>query len=293
MLFFSLKVPYNHGPVAREVYLARVIVTGVSGRMGSAILRFVRDDDELVLAGATARKGSASVGLDAGLAARLGPMEVEVVEDLARALDNAKPKVDVVIDFTVAEASVQHARLCAERKVALVVGSTGFSSDDKAAVAQAAQQTAIVMAPNMSVGVTLMLRLVAEAAKVLGPAFDAEVVELHHRMKKDAPSGTALRLAEVVADTYGRMGQHQALRTSREGVVGERGRNEVGVQSLRGGDIVGEHTVFFLGEGERLEVTHRATSRDNFAAGAVRAARWVAGKPPGLYDMLDVLSLRT
>jgi 4-hydroxy-tetrahydrodipicolinate reductase len=273
--------------------IIRVVVTGVSGRMGSSIVRFVRDDDEMQLVGATDKKGSPSVGLDAGLAAHLGPLEVEVVDELPRAFDRApEKKVDVVVDFTSAEGSVEHARICAEHSTALVVGSTGFSIDDKAKIAECSKRVPMVMAPNMSVGVTLMLRLVGEAAAVLGPRFDAEVVELHHRQKRDAPSGTAIRLAEVVADAYAKLGQHQELRSSREGHLGARTQNEIGVQSLRGGDVVGEHTVFFLGEGERLELTHRATSRDTFASGAVRAARWVVGRPAGLYDMLDVLGLR-
>jgi len=268
----------------------KVVVTGCSGRMGSSIVRFVRDEDEMQLVAATDKKGSPSIGLDAGLAARLGPLEAEVFDDLDRALTAVK-NADVVIDFTAAEASVAHAAVCAKHGVALVVGSTGFSAQDKAAVAQAASKVPVVMAPNMSVGVTLMLKLVAEAAQILGPKFEPEIVELHHRKKRDAPSGTAVRLAEVVADTLAKVGERPALRMAREGMVGERTANEIGVVALRGGDVVGEHTVFFLGDGERLELTHRATNRDTFASGAVRAARWVVGRKPGLYDMMDVLGL--
>ena len=260
--------------------------------MGSALLRFIREDDSLELVGATDRLGSPAIGLDAGLAARLGALEVEVRDDLRPVLAPGPKQPQVVIDFTSAEASVRHAQLCAEHGVALVVGSTGFSVDDKSQITLAASKIPTVMAPNMSVGVSLLLRLVGEAAKVLGPGFDAEIMELHHRLKKDAPSGTALRLGEVIADAYGKAGSRQALRTSREGAVGERTRSEIGVIGLRGGDVVGEHSVFFLGNGERLELTHRATSRDTFASGAVRAAQWVVGKPTGLYDMLDVLGLR-
>jgi 4-hydroxy-tetrahydrodipicolinate reductase len=269
------------------------IVTGCSGRMGSAILRLLREDDELELVGATDRKGSPGIGLDAGLVARLGRFEVEVCDGLERSFAAAPKPAQVVIDFTSAEASAEHARVCAERGVALVVGSTGFSAADKAAVAQASQKVPVVMAPNMSVGVTLMLQLAEEAARILGPRFEPEIVELHHRLKKDAPSGTALRLAEVVAEALAGQGDRPALRTAREGNVGERPRGEIGVVAVRGGDVVGEHTVFFLGDGERLELTHRATSRDTFAAGALRAARWVVGKPAGLYDMRDVLGLKS
>ena len=271
--------------------MVRVAVTGVSGRMGSALLRFVREDEGMELVGATDRPGSPAIGLDAGLAARLGALEVEVHDDLRSVLTGPR-QPQVVIDFTSAEASVRHAQLCAESGVALVVGSTGFSVEDKSQITGAAAKVPTVMAPNMSVGVSLLLRLVGEAAQVLGPGFDAEVLELHHRLKKDAPSGTALRLGEVVADAYAKAGAPQAVRTAREGAVGERTRSEIGIMGLRGGDVVGEHTVYFLGNGERLELTHRATSRDTFAAGAVRAAHWVVGKPAGLYDMLDVLGLR-
>lgn len=272
--------------------MVHVVITGCSGRMGSAILRLVRDEEALQLAGATDRKGSPSIGLDAGLVARLGPLEIEVVDDLSRCLAGVKARPAVVIDFTSPEASLAHARACAAAGVALVVGSTGFTAEAKAQVAQVATTIPVVMAPNMSVGVTLMLRLVAEAARILGPRFEPELMEIHHRHKKDAPSGTALRLAEVVADALATQESRPALRTAREGLVGERTRDEIGVMALRGGDVVGEHTVFFLGDGERLEITHRATSRDTFAAGAVRAAQWVATRPPGLYDMLDVLGLQ-
>ena len=272
--------------------MVHVVITGCSGRMGSAILRFVRDEDELTLSGATDRKGAPSIGLDAGLVARLGPLEVEVMDDLAHCLSALKARPAVVIDFTSPEASVEHARICAAAGVALVVGSTGFSPEAKAQIAQAATRIPVVMAPNMSVGVTLMLRLVAEATKILGPRFEPEVMEIHHRHKKDAPSGTALRLAEVIAEARKTEHSKPAPRTAREGQVGERTPHEIGVMALRGGDVVGEHTVFFLGDGERLEVTHRATSRDTFATGAVRAGQWVATRPAGLYDMLDVLGLQ-
>lgn len=272
--------------------MVRVVVTGCSGRMGSSIVRFVRDADEMEIVAATDRPGSASIGLDVGLASRLGPLEAQVFDDLAPALASLKQRPDVVIDFTSAEASVHHAALCKAAGIALVVGSTGFTSEDRTRVAEAAESIPVVMAPNMSVGVSLLLRLVSEAAAVLGPDFEAEVLELHHSLKKDAPSGTALRLAEVVANALARQGHGRALRASREGLVGERPASEIGLASVRGGDVVGEHTVFFFGEGERIELTHRATSRDTFAAGAVRAARWVVGRQPGLFDMLDVLGLR-
>jgi len=197
---------------------------------------------------------------------------------------------DVVVDFTTFEASAACAEACARAGVALVIGSTGFTPEARARVAAAARQVPIVLSPNMSVGVNAMFELVRRAAAALGDAYDVEIVEMHHRMKKDAPSGTAVRLAEIAAEALGR-DPRADLRFQRAGMIGERPPREIGVQTLRGGDVVGEHTVLFAGAGERLEITHRATSREQFARGAVRAASWVVGKPPGLYDMRHVLGL--
>ncbi|QDE99626.1 4-hydroxy-tetrahydrodipicolinate reductase [Myxococcus xanthus] len=268
--------------------MIRTVITGITGRMGSTLLRLARDSGDLRVVGGTARPGSASVGQDAGVATRLGPVDVTVVDSLERALDAAQ--ADVVIDFTSAELSVAHAKVCAARGVALVVGSTGFTPEASASLAESAKTVPIVAAPNMSVGVNLVIRMAAELARVLGPGFDVEVLEAHHRMKKDAPSGTALRLADVLAEALGRT--QEDLTFARHGQIGARPAREIGVQTLRGGDLVGEHTVYFLGEGERIELTHRATNRDQFAAGALRAARWVAGRAPGLHDMADVLGFQ-
>jgi 4-hydroxy-tetrahydrodipicolinate reductase len=211
---------------------------------------------------------------------------VAIVDDLAKAL----PGADVVVDFTSHEASARHAEACAEAGVALVIGSTGFTPEAKARVAAAARRVPVVLSPNMSVGVNVLFELVRQAAAVLGDAYDVEIVEIHHNKKRDAPSGTAVRLGEVAAEALGR-DPKDALAYARHGILGERPPWQIGVQTLRGGDVVGEHTVYFCGEGERLELTHRATSRDQFARGAVRAARWIAGRPAGLYDMADVLGL--
>lgn len=262
----------------------RVVVTGVTGRMGSALVKAVRDAEAMVLVAGTERPGSSAVGLDVGLAARLGALEAPVVDSLDKALALG---ADVVIDFTSPEGSLEHAKACAQRGVALVVGSTGFSVDSRAEVAESARKVPVVMAPNMSVGVNLVIKIAAELARVLGDSFDVEVLEAHHRHKKDAPSGTALRLAEEIAQALGRTSKD--FRMARVGQLGERSPKEIGIQSLRGGDLVGEHTVYFIGEGERVELTHRALSREQFALGALRAARWVVGQPPGLYDMQDVL----
>ncbi|HET9553771.1 MAG TPA: 4-hydroxy-tetrahydrodipicolinate reductase, partial [Anaeromyxobacteraceae bacterium] len=217
----------------------------------------------------------------------LGPVGVIVQDDLAKAL----PGADVVIDFTSHEASVRHAELCAERGVALVIGSTGFTPAAKEKVAAAARRIPVLLSPNMSVGVNVLFELVRQAARVLGDAYDVEIVELHHKKKKDAPSGTAVWLGEVAAEALGR-DPAKDLTFERHGMIGERPAREIGLQTVRGGDIVGEHTVYFCGEGERLELTHRATAREQFARGAVRAAAWIAGRPAGLYDMADVLGFR-
>jgi len=194
----------------------------------------------------------------------------------------------VVIDFTTPEASVGHAKLCAAKKVPLVVGSTGFSAEHKSAIAECAREVPIVMSPNMSIGVNLVIEVAAQLAARLGKDFDIDVLEAHHRHKKDAPSGTAIRLAEEIAKALLR--RPEEIRSSRVGTIGERRREEIGVQALRGGDVVGEHTVYFFGDGERIELTHRASSREQFGRGALRAARWIQGKKPGLYGMTDVLA---
>ena len=266
----------------------RIVVTGAAGKMGARILNAARAESNLLVVGATERPGSPQIGLDAGLLSGAGPLEVTVSASLEEAL---RPGADVVIDFTAPGASLHHAATCAKSGVALVVGTTGFSAQAKAELAGHAREIPILMAPNMSVGVNVLSRLVAEAARALGPDYEVEIVELHHRAKKDAPSGTALHLAESAAAALG-VDPSQATVYERHGDIGARKAGTIGVQTLRGGDVVGDHTVYFLGEGERLELTHRATSRDNFARGALRAARFLAGKPKGLYDMRDVLGFK-
>jgi 4-hydroxy-tetrahydrodipicolinate reductase len=268
--------------------MIRVVVTGACGRMGGHVIRMVRAEEGLILAGATERAGVAAAGLDAGAAAGLPPAGIPVMAELADALARG---ADVVIDFTSSEASAAHAETCAERGVAHVIGSTGFTPAARARVEAAARKVPVVLSPNMSVGVNVLFALVGEAASILGDAYDVEILEMHHKKKKDSPSGTAMRLAEVAAAALQR-DPSKDLTFARHGMIGERPPREIGVQALRGGDVVGEHTVFFTGEGERIELTHRATSRDQFARGAVRAARWIVGKPAGLYDMADALGLR-
>jgi 4-hydroxy-tetrahydrodipicolinate reductase len=263
----------------------RVVVCGVAGRMGGRVLSVLRAEQGIEVAGATERPDSAQVGLDAGAVAGGPPLGIPVSGSLEAALAKG---ADVAIDFTAPAAAQQHAKICASRKVALVLGTTGIPAQGRADIAARAREVPIVLAPNMSVGVNALFRLVHEAARLLGPAYEVEVVELHHRGKKDAPSGTALRLAEAAADAL-ELDPATSFVYERRGETGARRPGTIGLAALRGGDVVGDHTVYFLADGERLELTHRATSRDNFAHGAVRAARWVAGKAPGLYDMQDVL----
>ena len=262
-----------------------IVVTGAAGRMGAQIVRLLAGEADLRLHAAVERAGGP--GGDSGLAAGLPANGLPVTHDLAAAL----PGADVVVDFTHHEASARHAEICAERGVAVVIGSTGFTPQARARVEAAARRVPVVLSPNMSVGVNVLFELVRRAAATLGDAFDVEIVELHHKRKKDAPSGTAEKLAEVAARALGRE-PAEVVAYARHGMVGERPAREIGVQALRGGDVVGEHTVLFCGEGERLELVHRAMSREQFARGALRAARWVAGRPAGLYDMADVLGLR-
>jgi 4-hydroxy-tetrahydrodipicolinate reductase len=252
--------------------------------MGALLVKLVRDTAGFTLVGGTDKPGTASIGLDVGLAANLAPLEVTCEASLDKALGQG---ADVVIDFTTPEASLVHAQVCAERQVPLVVGSTGFSAEAKAAITASAQRFPVVMSPNMSIGVNLVIELAAQLATRLGDDFDIDVLDAHHRHKKDAPSGTALRLAEEIAHALLR--RPETIRTSRVGAIGERRRDEIGVQTLRGGDVVGEHTVYFFGDGERIELTHRASSREQFGRGALRAARWVIGRAPGVYGMGDVL----
>lgn len=257
----------------------RVIITGAGGRMGGALIAALAEVGSLRLAAATEQPESPAVGRDVG--------GVRVTTDFAAAL----PGADVVIDFTRPEATLSHAAACVTARRPLVIGTTGFPAAAKETLAAAARSIPIVLAPNMSVGVNVLFKVASEVASVLGDTYDIEIVETHHRLKKDAPSGTALRLAEVLAQSLGLDAQRDLIRT-RDGDIGERPRRKIGVQTLRGGDVVGDHTVFFLGNGERIELTHRATSRTNFAQGALRAAQWIVGQPPGLYDMQDVLGLR-
>jgi 4-hydroxy-tetrahydrodipicolinate reductase len=264
----------------------RVAVAGAGGRMGRALLDAATSTEGILLGAALDLPGTAWAGRDAGeLCGNAEGISVET--DVAAALGNA----DVLVDFTRPEGTLAHVRACRAAKKAIVIGTTGFAPAGLDEIRAASREIAIVMAPNMSIGVNVMLRLVETAARALGPDYDAEVFEIHHRMKVDAPSGTALKLGEVAAKARGVSLDSEGV-FARHGHTGERRGGSIGFSVARGGDIVGDHTVYFAGPGERVEVTHRATSRATYAQGAMRAARFLAGKPPGLYDMQDVLGLR-
>jgi 4-hydroxy-tetrahydrodipicolinate reductase len=263
-----------------------VVIAGATGRMGRTLIEAVLRAPQMRLHGALDRPDSPLLGRDAGES--LGaPTGVKVGADIGAALDGAH----VLIDFTVPHATLAHLAQCRTRGVSMVVGTTGFEPGERAQLVAAGASLPMVVAPNMSVGVNVAFKLVETAARILGDAFDVEVFEIHHKHKIDAPSGTAARLGEVAAAALGRDLARDAV-YGREGVTGERTAREIGFHSARGGDIVGDHTVFFAGAGERLEITHRSSSRANYALGALRAARWLDGRAPGLYDMQDVLGLR-
>ncbi len=265
----------------------RVAVNGAAGRMGANLIRACSEREDVALAAAIERPGSAQAGDDAGELAGIGKLGI-AVEDT---LDGAVDRFDVLVDFTRPEASLAALETCRQAQRAVVIGTTGFDAEQKAVIRAASQSIPVVLAPNMGVGVNLSLKLLQIAARVLGDTVDVEIIEAHHRHKVDAPSGTALAMGEAVAGALGR-DLDQCAVYARHGYTGERERGAIGFASVRGGDIVGEHTVMFAGEGERIEISHKATSRMTFAAGAMRAAVWIAGREPGLYDMQDVLGLR-
>jgi 4-hydroxy-tetrahydrodipicolinate reductase len=267
--------------------MVRASVAGIAGRMGSRIAALIDAADGIELAGGFEHPEHPRIGDDLG-AVLGGPLRNQVVaRDISELIDDC----DVVIDFTSAAASLNHLAKASAKGRPMVIGSTGFSIDQLEEARKLAARASCVLSPNMSVGVNVLFKVVQDVARLLGDDFDVEIVEAHHRMKKDAPSGTALKLGQQLAAALNR-DLDQVGVFSRHGLIGERARKEIGIQTVRGGDIVGEHTVIFAGTGERIEVTHRAHSRDNFATGAIRAALWVVGKPAGLYDMMDVLGIR-
>ncbi|MBK6918743.1 MAG: 4-hydroxy-tetrahydrodipicolinate reductase [Deltaproteobacteria bacterium] len=261
-----------------------VVIVGARGRMGLALLRAVMESDDMTMVGAVDRSDSPGMGHDVGRLIGVPDYGVELTDELA------PPRGSIVVDFSLPAATDGNVQRCVELGVPLVLGTTGITAETRELLKRAGKQIPIVSAANFSVGITLLDQLARLAAKALGPEFDTEIVELHHRHKRDAPSGTALRLGKSIADATSRDFEQVAVR-SRDTTETQRTTEEIGLSAMRGGDCAGEHTVMFLGAGERLELIHRATDRAIFARGALRAARWLADRGPGLYDMRDVLGL--
>src|SRR5574338_700151 len=264
----------------------RIAIAGASGRMGRMLIEAALKDEEVILAAAFDQPGTSFIGRDAGELAGTA-CGVPIVDDARAAIAMA----DCVIDFTRPEGTLDHLALAADLGKAMVIGTTGFSPEGKAKIAAFAQRIPVVFAPNMAVGVNAVFKLLEVAARILASGYDVEIIEAHHRFKVDAPSGTALRMGEVVARELGRDLAQWAI-YGREGVTGERKVETIGFSTIRGGDVVGDHTVLFAGLGERIEITHKAGSRMPYALGALRAARFLAGRQAGLFDMQDVLGLR-
>lgn len=267
--------------------MVKAIVAGAGGKMGGRIASLIAGAEGIEVAGAFERKGHPLVGRDFGECLGLGKTGAVIADSLEAVIG----KGDVVIDFTQFEASLEHLCIAAANGKAIVIGSTGFTAEAMDKARGLAKDTRCVLAPNMSVGVNVMFKVLDYVAGILGNDFDVEIVEAHHNLKKDAPSGTAVKMAQILAQRLGRDLEKAGV-YERKGMIGARTREEIGIQTVRAGDIVGEHTVIFGGIGERLEFIHRAHSRDNFAKGAIRAAKWIVGQKNGLYDMQDVLGLR-
>jgi len=263
-----------------------IAVTGAAGRMGRALITASDLNNDTRLAAAIERPGNKLVGTDAGDLAGLGPLNVSVTDNLLSVSD----AFDTLIDFTTPASTLQNLEACVQHHKNMIIGTTGIDDAGRRVISQAAESIGIVFAPNMSVGVNLCLKLLDTAARILGDDVDIEVIEAHHRHKVDAPSGTAIRMGEVVASALGRDLSECAV-YGREGITGARDRKTIGFETIRAGDIVGDHTVLFAAEGERVEITHKASSRMTFAHGAIRAALWLQQQPAGLYDMQDVLGL--
>ena len=264
--------------------MTRIAVSGVSGRMGRTLIEAIDNDHNSELVHAFEQPGCVQIGRDAGAVAGLTPLNVLVTDSIDG------PMFDVLIEFTTPSATLSHLQFCRQHRRCMVIGTTGLGEEQQVMVKAASKDIAILQAPNMSAGINLTLKLLQVAAQALGDSVDVEVIEAHHRHKVDAPSGTALRMGEVVAQALGRDLDTQGV-FSRHGLTGAREPKTIGFSTIRASDIVGEHTVMFAGPGERIEITHRATSRMTFAAGAVRAANWIVEQPPGLYDVQDLLGL--
>lgn len=268
--------------------MVKAVVIGAAGKMGGRIISLMSSTEGIGLAGAVERKGHPLKNKDVGETLGLGKTGIVINDNLKACID----KADVVIDFTHHESVIEHLKIAADAKKAMVVGTTGFTADEMGKIGERAKSMRLVLAPNMSVGVNVMFKVLENVAGILKDDFDVEIIEAHHNQKKDSPSGTAMRMAEIIARTLNRdlnkVGVYE-----RKGMIGARTKDEIGIQTIRAGDIVGEHWVIFGGIGERLEFVHRAHSRDNFAKGALRAAKWIVNQKNGFYDMQDVLGLKS
>jgi 4-hydroxy-tetrahydrodipicolinate reductase len=266
--------------------MIQIAVAGAGGRMGQALIQTITEEPRTELSGALERPGHELVGSDAGRTSGIDKLGIKISDNTERALK----KAEVIIDFTAPEATMHNLEVASKMGLAAVIGTTGFSHHQRDRIKEISKDTRIVLAPNMSIGINTLLKLVDDAASILGDAYDVEIIESHHRFKKDAPSGTALRIAEVAANALDRDLDNVAV-YERKGIIGERGPKEIGIQCIRAGDIVGDHTIIFAAPGERIELTHKAQSRDTFANGAVKASIWLSKRSNGLYDMHDVLGL--
>ena len=267
--------------------MVKAIVAGAGGKMGGRITGLIAATDGIQVAGAFEKEGHPLIGRDVGEIHGLGKTGVVI----KGSLEDCIREGDVVIDFTHHESSVKHLETAVKHKAPIVIGTTGFTADEMKRIRELAPQTRCVLAPNMSVGVNLMFKVLEYVTGIIGEDFDIEIIEAHHNLKKDAPSGTAMRMAQIIADSLGRNLDKTAV-YERKGMIGARTKEEIGIQTVRAGDIVGEHWIIYGGLGERLEFIHRAHSRDNFAKGAIRAAKWIISQKSGFYDMQDVLGLR-
>ncbi len=266
--------------------MIKTLVIGVAGRMGKTIVSCLEDTDGVVLAGGTEASGSPNIGKDVGELSGVGKNNIIIDSDL----DKLIPACDAIIDFTTPESTMTTLEFAVKYNKALIIGTTGLNSDQKQTLKEKSANIRCVFAPNMSIGVNVLFKTVKDLAKTMGDAYDVEIVEAHHKFKKDAPSGTAVRLSEIAAEALGRNLDTDGI-YGRKGMSSGRGAKEIGIHTVRAGDIVGEHRVMFGGMGETLEISHRAQSRDTFARGSIAAAKWVVDQPPGLYDMQDVLGL--
>jgi len=266
--------------------MIKVSIMGVAGRMGQTILRLLNNENDVHIVGATEIVGHPEIGSDIGILSGQGELGISISDNVEDACVNA----EVIVDFTAPSSTLNNARYAASNGKAMVVGTTGFTEEEKKELSQLAQKFPCVFSPNMSIGVNVMFEATKKLAEILGDDYDVEIIEAHHKHKVDAPSGTALRLGESAAEGLGR-DFNKVARYERHGAIGERKEKEIGMQTIRAGDIVGEHTVMFCGGGERIELTHRAMSRDNFAKGVVRAVKWIPGKSAGIYTMKEVLGI--